>query len=170
MTHCSLSYLQRSCLHTILKIYWWEMGNKFLFIKVSVGHFSPHKLISFFLLSFLCLSLLLFHLEGNTLLTLSHEWNPVFILVALGFPSESLPLPSEFYETLSFPKQFSPEIEFWGWAPRWLNWLSVCLQLRSWSQGPGIKLHIKLSAQWGVSFSPSLCVLILSLLLYLSYQ
>ena len=27
-------------------------------------------------------------------------------------------------------------------APVWLSQLSICLWLRSWSQGPGIELHI----------------------------
>ena len=40
-----------------------------------------------------------------------------------------------------------------NWAPGWLSWLSVCLQLRSWSWGPGIKFHIRLPAQQGVCFS-----------------
>ena len=52
-------------------------------------------------------------------------------------------------------------------VPGWLSWLSICLQLRSWSQYPGIKPHIGLSAQWRAcfSFSPCLplCLLVLSL-------
>ena len=44
-------------------------------------------------------------------------------------------------------------------APGWLNWLSIYLQLRSWSQGPGIRPHIRLPAQEGVCFSSSLCPL-----------
>ena len=34
-------------------------------------------------------------------------------------------------------------------APRWLSWLVICLQLRSWSQGPWIEPHIRLPTQWG---------------------
>ena len=37
----------------------------------------------------------------------------------------------------------------------WLSWLSICLWLRSGSQGPGIQPHIRLSAQRGVCFSLS---------------
>ena len=33
------------------------------------------------------------------------------------------------------------------------QWVSVCLQLRSWSQGPRIETCIRLPAQWGVCFS-----------------
>ena len=42
-------------------------------------------------------------------------------------------------------------------VPGWLNWLSICLWLGSWSQSPGIKPCIGLPAQWGVCFSLSLC-------------
>ena len=38
------------------------------------------------------------------------------------------------------------------------QWLSICLQLRSWSQGPGIKPHVGPPAQWGACFSHSLCL------------
>ena len=38
----------------------------------------------------------------------------------------------------------------------WLHPLSICLGLRSWSQGPGIKPHIGLPAQQGVCLSLSL--------------
>ena len=38
------------------------------------------------------------------------------------------------------------------WGPRWLNQVSVCLWLKSWSQGPEIKPHIRLPAQWGAYF------------------
>ena len=34
-----------------------------------------------------------------------------------------------------------------GGAPGWLNWLSGCLWLRSWPQGPGFEHHIELPAQ-----------------------
>ena len=42
-------------------------------------------------------------------------------------------------------------------APGGLRWWRVHLQLRSWSQGPGIEPHVGLPAQWGVciSLSPS---------------
>ena len=60
------------------------------------------------------------------------------------------------------------------WVSGWLSWLSVCLQFRSWSQGPGIKSHIRLPAQWGACVSLSLflspllmCSLVLSLSLSL---
>ena len=40
-------------------------------------------------------------------------------------------------------------------ARTWLSRLSICLQLRSWFQGPGIKPHIRLPAQpESVSSSP----------------
>ena len=46
------------------------------------------------------------------------------------------------------------------------HWLSVCLLLRSWFQGPGIKPHIRLLAQQRVCFSfcpsPRLCSFFLS--------
>ena len=51
----------------------------------------------------------------------------------------------------------------------WLNQLSICLQLRSWSQGPEIEPHIGLLTHRGACFSlslccfPCLCALILSL-------
>ena len=54
-------------------------------------------------------------------------------------------------------------------APGWLSLVSICLQLRSWSQGPGMEQRIRLPAQWGVCFSlplflcPSLCLCPLSL-------
>ena len=56
-------------------------------------------------------------------------------------------------------------------TPRWLSWLSICLLLRLWSRGPGIKLWVRLSAQWGICFSfyrahsppTCLCSLLLSL-------
>ena len=38
----------------------------------------------------------------------------------------------------------------------WLNQLSICLQLRLQSQGPGIKPHMGLPAQQGVCFPLSL--------------
>ena len=45
--------------------------------------------------------------------------------------------------------------------PGWLSWLNICLQFRSWTQGPGIKPHVGLLAQQGVSPSapsaPPLC-------------
>ena len=37
------------------------------------------------------------------------------------------------------------------------QWLSICLQLRSWSQGPGIMAHARLPAQQGVCVSLSFC-------------
>ena len=43
-------------------------------------------------------------------------------------------------------------------APGWLSGLSLCLRLRSWSQGPGMEPRIGLSAQRGVCFSLSLCL------------
>ena len=36
--------------------------------------------------------------------------------------------------------------------------ISICLQLRSLSQGPGIKPHVRLPAQWGFCFSLCLCL------------
>ena len=55
-------------------------------------------------------------------------------------------------------------------APGWLSQLGICLQLRSWSQGPGMKPHIRLPAQWSSLLSggspstphPGLCGLSLS--------
>ena len=44
-------------------------------------------------------------------------------------------------------------------TPGWLSRLSVCLWLRSWSQGPGIKPHIRLPARWAC-FCLSLCLLL----------
>ena len=41
--------------------------------------------------------------------------------------------------------------------PEWLSLLYVCLQLRSWSLGPGFKYQIGLLAWWGAFFS--LCLL-----------
>ena len=38
-------------------------------------------------------------------------------------------------------------------APGWLSHLGVCLQLRSWSQGPGNEPLIGFPAQWRVCFS-----------------
>ena len=45
----------------------------------------------------------------------------------------------------------------WG-APGWLSQLSICLQLRSLSQGPGIEPCLRLPAQRAVCFSLSLCL------------
>ena len=63
-------------------------------------------------------------------------------------------------------KQFSTKYKntFLG-TLGWLSWLSVCLQLRSCSRGPGIKLHILLPAHWGACFClcPSSCSWVLSL-------
>ena len=56
-------------------------------------------------------------------------------------------------EIIYTPKEFQD----FG-APWWLGWLSGCLPLRSWSQGPRIKPHILLPALWGVCFSLSLCL------------
>ena len=45
-------------------------------------------------------------------------------------------------------------------VPGWLNQLSICLQLRSWSPGPEIELHVGLPAKQGVwllSLSLFLC-------------
>ena len=39
----------------------------------------------------------------------------------------------------------------------WLSWLSVYLQLRSWSQDPGMEPYMGLSAHWGACFSLCLC-------------
>ena len=57
--------------------------------------------------------------------------------------------------------------------PAWLSWLSICLRLSSWSQGPGIESRIRLLAQQGACFSlylllslssaPPACALSLSL-------
>ena len=44
------------------------------------------------------------------------------------------------------------KIPFLG-APWWIRWLNGCLWLKSWSQSPGIKPHIRLPAQGGVCFS-----------------
>ena len=41
-------------------------------------------------------------------------------------------------------------------APGWLRGLSLCLQLMSWSQGPGIEPRIGLSVQQGACFLRSL--------------
>ena len=42
-------------------------------------------------------------------------------------------------------------------VPRWLSQLSICLQFRSWSQGPGNEPRIRLPTQQGVYFPvPSL--------------
>ena len=43
-------------------------------------------------------------------------------------------------------------------APSWLSQLSICLWLKSWSQGPAIKphTHVRSPAQRGVCFSLSL--------------
>ena len=49
------------------------------------------------------------------------------------------------------------ENQFCG-APGWLSGLSHCLQLRSWSQGPGIESCIGLTARWGACFLLSLCL------------
>ena len=43
-----------------------------------------------------------------------------------------------------------------SWVLGWLRQLSVCLQLRSRSQGPRTEPHIRLPAQQGVCFSHSL--------------
>ena len=58
--------------------------------------------------------------------------------------------------------------------PAWLSWLSICLRLSSWSQGPGIESRIRLLAQQGACFSlylllslssaPPACALSLSLM------
>ena len=42
-------------------------------------------------------------------------------------------------------------------VPGWLSKISLCLQLRSWSRGPGIEPHSWVSAQRGACFSLSLC-------------
>ena len=39
----------------------------------------------------------------------------------------------------------------------WFSWLSICLWLMSWSQGPVTESRVGLPAQWGVYFSLSLC-------------
>ena len=56
---------------------------------------------------------------------------------------------------------------FWG-APGWLSQSSVCLWLRSWSQGPGTKPHVQLPTQQVSAFPhvPCLC----SLFLFLSLK
>ena len=43
------------------------------------------------------------------------------------------------------------------WAPGWLSQLSVCFQLRSWSQHPGIEPHVGLPDYQEVCFSLTLC-------------
>ena len=49
-------------------------------------------------------------------------------------------------------------------APGWLCGLSICLWLRSWSQGPGMESHMRLPSQQRVCFSLSLLsLLVLSL-------
>ena len=56
----------------------------------------------------------------------------------------------------------------------WVTWLSSCLQLRLWCQGPGIQSWVGLPAEPGACFSlspcpsPCLCSLALSLFLFLS--
>ena len=46
---------------------------------------------------------------------------------------------------------------FYVGAPGWLSWLSIFLQLRSWSRGPGIEPHVGLPAEEGAGLSsPSL--------------
>ena len=59
--------------------------------------------------------------------------------------------------------EFNQEVEG---AARWLSWLSLCLWLRSWSQGPGIEPFVGLPAQQRACFS--LFPLVLALLLSLS--
>ena len=49
-----------------------------------------------------------------------------------------------------------------------LRGLSICLQLRSWCQGPGIEPRVGLPAQWGVCFSLPLCLCSCSLSVSLS--
>ena len=51
----------------------------------------------------------------------------------------------------------------------WFSQLSVCLWLRSWTQGPGIKPHVGFPAPWGVGFSLSLCLSLPLLELSLSF-
>ena len=72
-----------------------------------------------------------------------------------------LPLPhgcQKVLQTISFPDLFSQEIG----APEWLSgWASICLRLRSWSQGPGIESCIRLPCRTmplPVSLSLSLCL------------
>ena len=43
-------------------------------------------------------------------------------------------------------------------VPGWLSQLNICLQLRSWSRGPGIEPCIGIPAQEGVCFYLSLCL------------
>ena len=55
-------------------------------------------------------------------------------------------------------------------APGWLSQVSVCLQLRSWSQSPRIEPHVRLPAQQRSLLlspsapPPSLCSLSLKLI------
>ena len=50
------------------------------------------------------------------------------------------------------------------WGAGWFSELSFCLQLRTCSQGSGIKPQILLTAQQGVCFALSLCATPLLLL------
>ena len=52
----------------------------------------------------------------------------------------------------------------------WLSWLSIYLQLGSWSQSLGIKPHMGLPARQGVCFSLSLCPSSLLMPLSLSFS
>ena len=52
-------------------------------------------------------------------------------------------------------KQIEEKVNELG-ALGWLSRLSLCLRLRSWSQGPGIETCIRLSALWGACFLLSL--------------
>ena len=45
----------------------------------------------------------------------------------------------------------------------WLSWLSICLGLRSWFQGPGIESHMGLCFSLSLSLSLLLLLLVLSL-------
>ena len=77
-------------------------------------------------------------------------WN--YILTPLYLNYFKIMLLIEYLSTMSF----SIKKVTWG-APGWLSWLSVCFQLSSWSQDPGIQSCIRLPAHWGVCFSLCLC-------------
>ena len=53
-------------------------------------------------------------------------------------------------------------------APEQLSWLSLCLQCRSWSQGPWVNPCFGIPTQWRACFSLSLCPSLCSCSLWFS--
>ena len=78
--------------------------------------------------------------------------------LGINLPKEVKDLYSEKYRTLM--KEIEEDIKKWKNRGTWVaQLLSICLRLRSWSQGPGIEPCIGPPAPQGACFSLSLCLL-----------